>query len=143
MNDQKADMGGNEHGRGGHAHHPMHNPGGSIAQDRLLATDPVCEMRVNPATSQHRANHGSQTFHFCSAGCRTTFEAPQTAAAAATVRRKGVIYTCPMHPQIQQEGPGRCPICGMALEALEGAARAGPAPELIDMEAMNGRQVGR
>ena len=45
----------------------------------------------------------------------------------------GTIYTCPMHPQIRQDGPGTCPICGMALEPLQATAEAGPNPELVDM----------
>ncbi|USQ74616.1 heavy metal translocating P-type ATPase (plasmid) [Roseomonas mucosa] len=96
-------------------------------------------MKVDPATSKHRVEHGGTTFHFCSAGCRTKFEAepekylkPEK-AAAPTAAQKAAIYTCPMHPQIRQQGPGNCPICGMALEPLEVAVEAGPNPELIDM----------
>src|SRR5690349_11779873 len=47
--------------------------------------------------------------------------------------KNGVIYTCPMHPQIRQVGPGFCPICGMALEPLVTTAEAAPNPELADM----------
>jgi Cu+-exporting ATPase len=103
-----------------------------------VATDPVCGMKVDPAKSPHRFEHEHQTFHFCSARCRDKFiaapgdylEKPQEAAAPAP---KGTIYTCPMHPQIRQEGPGICPICGMALEPLEVSAEAEPNAELIDM----------
>ena len=100
--------------------------------------DPICGMKVNPATSKHRFDHGGQTFHFCSAGCRTEFAAdpdsylkPKVAAAAPA--KPGAIYTCPMHPQIRQAGPGSCPICGMALEPVEVSAEAQPNEELADM----------
>jgi Cu+-exporting ATPase len=96
-------------------------------------------MKVDPATSKHRLEHAGTTFHFCSAGCRTKFEAepekylkPREAAPAPTPP-KGTIYTCPMHPEIRQEGPGNCPICGMALEPLEVTAEAAPNHELADM----------
>ena len=113
-------------------------------------TDPVCGMRVNPATTKHRADYGGQTYFFCSAGCREKFVADptkygnpdQTAHAAhrhhdaAPVSGPGdadVIYTCPMHPQIRQVGPGHCPICGMTLEPLEVMVGAQPNHELVDM----------
>jgi Cu+-exporting ATPase len=106
-----------------------------MAADDGQVTDPVCGMKVDVATSQHRLEHGGTTFHFCSARCRTKFEAdpdkylkPEKAAAP-----KAGIYTCPMHPEIRQQGPGTCPICGMALEPLEVTAEAEPNPELIDM----------
>jgi len=99
--------------------------------------DPVCGMTVDPATSKHRFQHGETTYHFCSAGCQTKFEANPAkylAPKAAPVPAKpGAIYTCPMHPQIRQEGPGTCPICGMALEPVEVTAEAPPNHELTDM----------
>ncbi|WP_456307434.1 heavy metal translocating P-type ATPase [Paeniroseomonas aquatica] len=107
--------------------------------DATLVSDPVCGMKVDPATSKHRLEHGGTTFHFCSAGCRTKFESdpekylqPEK-AAAPTVAQKAAIYTCPMHPEIRQQGPGSCPICGMALEPLEVTAEAAPNHELADM----------
>jgi Cu+-exporting ATPase len=113
----------------GHGDHDA-APGGKVR-------DPVCGMTVDPATSKHRFDHHGQTFHFCSAGCRTRFAAdpahylgetkPQAAAPA------GAIYTCPMHPQIRQGGPGSCPICGMALEPEVASLDSGPNPELADM----------
>src|SRR5215468_8155101 len=96
-------------------------------------------MTVDPQKTQHRAIHSGIDYFFCSSGCRTKFEAdpprylaagerpPQSAAA-------GTIYTCPMHPQIRQPGPGSCPICGMALEPEVATAEAGPSPERVDME---------
>ena len=107
--------------------------------DAALVTDPVCGMKVDPTSSKHRLEHGGTTIHFCSAGCRTKFEASPEAylepgeAAAPTAAQKAAIYTCPMHPQIRQQGPGSCPICGMALEPLEVVAEVGPNPELVDM----------
>ena len=100
-------------------------------------TDPVCGMKVNPVTSKHRFEHAGRTFHFCSARCREKFMASPAAylkpAEPPPPGPAGTIYTCPMHPQIRQVGPGSCPICGMALEPLEVTAEAGPNAELIEM----------
>ncbi len=104
-------------------------------------TDPVCGMGVDPATSKHRFAHDGTTFHFCSAGCRTKFAAdpakylssePPSAKPAAPARSDAT-YTCPMHPEVRQQGPGSCPICGMALETVEVSAEAPPNHELADM----------
>ena len=116
------------------------------AGDQGEVTDPVCGMQVDSATSAHRSQHGGATYHFCSARCRKKFiaapefylsEAPPVVTAAmpavVTAAKPGAIYTCPMHPEIRQEGPGSCPICGMALEPLEVTADAGPNAELADM----------
>ncbi|SDB21255.1 Cu+-exporting ATPase [Belnapia rosea] len=126
-------MSGQKHG------HTHHGHGDATVADAALVTDPVCGMKVDPATSKHRLEHGGTTFHFCSAGCRTKFEAnpekylqPEK-AAAPTAAQKAAIYTCPMHPEIRQQGPGSCPICGMALEPLEVTAEAAPNHELADM----------
>ncbi len=85
-------------------------------------TDPVCGMQVDPAGTAHHVEHDGVTHHFCSAGCRERFVAdpsryltPPTTGDAGPAPA-GTMYTCPMHPQIRQEGPGTCPICGMALE---------------------------
>ena len=100
--------------------------------------DPVCGMSVNPETSKHRAEHQGKPHHFCSAGCRTKFIAdPERYLSAektpADPVPEGAIYTCPMHPEIRQQGPGSCPICGMALEPEMVTADAAPNPELADM----------
>jgi Cu+-exporting ATPase len=105
------------------------------------ATDPVCGMKVDPATAKHRHEHAGHPVYFCSARCREKFIAdpaaytqPATAAARTPPPApKGTIYTCPMDPEIRQEGPGSCPICGMALEPLTVTAEAEPNHELIDM----------
>jgi Cu+-exporting ATPase len=94
-------------------------------------------MTVDPATSQHRFDYRGETFHFCSAGCRTKFAAdPQVYldnSKPKAAAPEGTIYTCPMHPQIRQIGPGSCPICGMALEPEVASLDAPPNPELADM----------
>ncbi|MGH7066940.1 MAG: heavy metal translocating P-type ATPase [Acetobacteraceae bacterium] len=86
--------------------------------------DPVCGMMVDPATTPHRIEHAGQSFFFCSAGCLEKFKVsparhlPHDAPAPARRAAPGTIYTCPMHPEIRQDHPGACPICGMALEPL-------------------------
>lgn len=106
-----------------------------------LVIDPVCGMTVDPHTAKHRADHAGHPYYFCSQGCHTKFVAeplkflkPEAATQhdAAPVR-DGAIYTCPMHPQIRQVGPGSCPICGMALEPELVTADAAPNAELADM----------
>ncbi len=95
-------------------------------------------MTVDPAKTAHHADHDGAAYHFCSARCREKFIAgPATYLVSEpkpkqTPDKPGVIYTCPMHPQIRQIGPGNCPICGMTLEP-ESAVDAGPNHELIDM----------
>jgi Cu+-exporting ATPase len=96
-------------------------------------------MPVDPRISAHEAEHEGRAYFFCSAGCRTKFLADpakylKTVPAAKTEPvAEGTIYTCPMHPQIRQVGPGNCPICGMALEPEVVAADTGPSRELVDM----------
>ncbi|ONH84218.1 copper-translocating P-type ATPase [Roseomonas mucosa] len=134
------DTHGHSHQHGAGCAHGHHHHGHATAADTGPATDPVCGMKVDPGTSKHRLEHAGVTFHFCSAGCRTKFQAdpgkylePKAAAAPAPAPRKGAVYTCPMHPEIRQEGPGSCPICGMALEPLEVTAEVAPNHELADM----------
>ena len=104
------------------------------------AIDPVCGMTVNPLTTPHHAQHAGQDYHFCAAGCRSKFMAepnkyldPEQIKATAEAQPKDAEYTCPMHPEIRQIGPGSCPICGMALEPMMVTADSGPNHELIDM----------
>ena len=100
------------------------------------ARDPVCGMTVDPHTAQHRTLHEGHPFYFCSAGCKTKFEASPAKYLENRVTPpviEGAIYTCPMHPEIRQPGPGFCPICGMALEPETVSADTGPNPELADM----------
>ena len=100
--------------------------------------DPVCGMTVEPHTAKHRAEYRGHPYYFCAASCKTKFTADpqkylskQEKAAEPVV--EGAIYTCPMHPQIRQVGPGACPICGMALEPELASADSGPNAELADM----------
>jgi Cu+-exporting ATPase len=100
------------------------------------ATDLVCGMSVDPHTAKHRAGHRGHSYYFCSAGCKTKFSAdPEKYLGPRTPETvvEGAVYTCPMHPQIRQQGPGACPICGMALEPEMPSADTGPNPELADM----------
>jgi Cu+-exporting ATPase len=95
-------------------------------------------MKVITATSRHRFEHKGNLFHFCSARCREKFIAsPMTYLAHAEHETPpasaGAVFTCPMHPEIRQDHPGSCPICGMALEPLAPSAVAEPNAELIDM----------
>ncbi len=111
-------------------HHHRH-----AAPTDHAAIDPVCGMTVDPHTAKHRAELHGHPYYFCSGGCRTKFVAdpqkylgPRTPAPVG----EGAIYTCPMHPEIRQPGPGSCPMCGMALEPEMPSADTGPNPELTD-----------
>jgi Cu+-exporting ATPase len=103
--------------------------------------DPVCGMDVVPGEARGgSAEHEGMTTWFCSPRCRAKFVAnpraylgPAPAAAPAPAEGDERIYTCPMHPEVRQKGPGSCPICGMALEPEVATAEAGPNPELVDM----------
>jgi Cu+-exporting ATPase len=101
------------------------------------ATDPVCGMSVDVAIAKHQADYRGHPYYFCSAGCKTKFTTdPQKylhGAKTAEAVPESTIYTCPMHPQIRQVGPGACPICGMALEPDTATSDDGPNVELIDM----------
>ena len=127
---------------------------------RTDAVDPVCGMTPKPDTP-HRTRHQGAEVLFCSAGCKAKFEADparyadalqthhrrhdRAAHAAPPAQRhapkktegalKGddVQWTCPMHPEIVRDGPGSCPICGMALEPMTPSASDGPSAELADM----------
>jgi Cu+-exporting ATPase len=117
------------------AHHPAAAPASAI--DPTI--DPVCGMKVDPATSRHHARHDGQDVHFCSARCRERFVAdpdkylsPAPPPAQIQVEAPGTIYTCPMHPQIRQPAPGTCPICGMALEPEMPSLEDDDNPELRD-----------
>ena len=102
----------------------------------ISSTDPVCGMSVDRATSAHTMRHDGERFYFCSARCVEKFEdAPGDwlgDRAAPEPMPEGTLYTCPMDPEIVQEGMGDCPICGMALEPMVPTADAGPNPELVD-----------
>ena len=92
-------------------------------QEVAVAIDPVCGMRVDIATAKHRFEYGAREYLFCSGRCRERFAAdPEKFLTSKASEQKqaepappaGIIYTCPMDPEVRQVGPGTCPICGMA-----------------------------
>src|SRR5262245_1947540 len=121
------------------------------------AIDPVCGMTVVPARAAGSHPHAGQTYFFCSRQCLEKFKAdplrylrkpepfsgglvqlgglepPTTRARAAATPPPSddVVYTCPMHPEVRQRGPGSCPKCGMALEPEMVTEDEGPNPELV------------
>ncbi|GAC1621704.1 MAG: heavy metal translocating P-type ATPase [Candidatus Acidiferrum sp.] len=120
----------------------------------ILATpqkvkDPVCGMMVDPQKAAGKAEHRGETYFFCSARCAERFqkepktfldspgnagmEHPRSAATDAPAEQKGTRYTCPMHPEIVQIGPGICPKCGMALEPMDISAEDEADPEYVGM----------
>jgi Cu+-exporting ATPase len=126
----------------------------------LTATDPVCGMKVDRTNgSKPMLKHEGRRYYFCCDGCKTSFEAdpakylnakpfelPMPKPKAASVHEPahpthnhqhdnapaGSKWTCPMHPEIVKDGPGDCPICGMALEPMVASLDDGPNPELVD-----------
>ncbi|WP_418897023.1 heavy metal translocating P-type ATPase [Terripilifer ovatus] len=122
-----------------HSHdHSAHDHAGHGQADGFQAKDPVCGMTVDTRTAKHRHEREGQTYYFCSAGCKTKFQAdPAKYLKSAPVQQEqappGTIYTCPMHPQIRRNAPGSCPICGMALEPEMPSLETGPSAELTDM----------
>jgi Cu+-exporting ATPase len=109
--------------------------------------DPVCSMQVDPAKAAASVEHGGATYYFCSTHCANKFrqnpesflKAPDPALTSISppvdkTKKDTRIFTCPMHPQIEQVGPGFCPICGMALEPKTITLDTAPEnPELKDM----------
>src|SRR5262245_5559546 len=90
--------------------------------------DPVCGMTVDPASAHASLPHDGKTYHFCSTSCLHKFQADpakyvdrgKLSAPPTAHTPSGTIYTCPMHPQVRQDHPGTCPICGMSLEPVGG-----------------------
>jgi Cu+-exporting ATPase len=120
-----------------HHSHQQAYPG-DAGEAAHLVKDPVCGMDVDPRSAKHSAEVGGSTYYFCCNGCKTKFVANPASYIAKQPKPpapapEGAIYTCPMHPQIRQTGPGSCPICGMALEPEMASADSGPNPELADM----------
>ncbi len=95
--------------------------------------DPVCRMMVDPDTAKSRAAHAGQPYFFCGEGCRTKFLADPGRYLEPDKQPENAVYTCPMHPEIHQIGPGQCPICGMALEPIVVSAQPVANPELVHM----------
>jgi len=102
-----------------------------------MPIDPVCGMTVDPS-SPLRFDYRGTTYFFCNPGCRAKFSAnPEQyldpSKAPESMGDPEAIYTCPMHPEVRQKGPGACPLCGMALEPAVVTLDEGPNPELVDM----------
>ncbi|OLB35539.1 MAG: copper-translocating P-type ATPase [Acidobacteria bacterium 13_2_20CM_57_17] len=123
--------------------------------------DPVCGMTVTPEKAAAKIEHAGNRYYFCSKGCAERFSSepekflaapavagmqhgsasaehgaahrPDVAASRVTTDEKKIRYTCPMHPQIIQVGPGSCPICGMALEPMDVFAEVEADPEYESM----------
>lgn len=100
--------------------------------------DPVCGMTVQLDAGKPQLLYKEQDYHFCSQGCHSKFEAdPWFYLSGNKQRQQDLLvesantFTCPMDPEIIQEGPGTCPICGMALEPMDGISE-GPNEELVD-----------
>ena len=108
--------------------------------DTETAIDPVCGMKVKVPGAKNVTEHAGHTYYFCNPKCLTKFTAeparylaPAEAKPAPPPAAPGAIFTCPMHPEVRQVGPGGCPICGMALEPAEATLDQGPNEELVDM----------
>jgi Cu+-exporting ATPase len=117
-----------------------------MTQIKPIQVDPVCGMTVNPDTAAGAFDYQGTTYYFCSTHCLHRFrENPESflnkpaaqpigitrhQATPAKVAQK---YTCPMHPEIVRDGPGSCPICGMALEPMTASLEDEENPELTDM----------
>ena len=85
--------------------------------------DPVCKMIIEDEDAAGTSTHGEHAYYFCSNSCKEKFDknpdsflGEETPSVIAEIPEKGEIFTCPMHPEVRQEGPGSCPKCGMALE---------------------------
>lgn len=107
------------------------------SETTTIVRDPVCGMTVDPAKTGHHTTHDGAHFHFCSAGCLAKFTADPTKYLADSPRAEpvaapGAMWTCPMHPEVRQQGSGTCPICGMALEPEEPSLDDAPNSELVD-----------
>lgn len=102
----------------------------------IVAKDPVCGMDVDSETSKRKFNYKNNDYYFCSDSCLKKFsQNPENYLGnkkEVILKDLKAIYTCPMHPEIKQVGPGSCPICGMALEPMEASLEEGPNAELVD-----------
>ncbi|MGH9175876.1 MAG: heavy metal translocating P-type ATPase, partial [Vicinamibacterales bacterium] len=116
--------------------HTLQDPASAPAK----VVDPVCGMTISPADAAGHLDHNGHTYYFCSNSCLEQFRAdperfidPAQAQKAAAAAEPAAEYTCPMHPEIRQIGPGSCPICGMALEPVTVTLDDRPNEELEDM----------
>ncbi len=114
-----------------------HQPENKENNQPGVIRDPVCGMNVERESAAHTHSHDEVVYYFCSERCEKKFSDDPAKylepSEIAEPMPEGTIFTCPMHPEIIQEGPGSCPICGMALEPMGIPAEdAGPNPELVD-----------
>jgi Cu+-exporting ATPase len=121
----------------GHRHADGRAPAAESTAVTVKYIDPVCGMTVKPE-SPHETTHAGQLYRFCGAGCKAKFVAdparylqPESAEPPPPVPA-GTRFTCPMHPEIVQDKPGTCPICGMALEPMMPSLDDEENPELTD-----------
>ncbi|MCI5078299.1 heavy metal translocating P-type ATPase [Oricola sp.] len=128
-----------------HAHHEHKHDGGCCGSaktetpppDGATAIDPVCGMTVKLNAGKPSLKYKGEEYHFCNPKCYDRFEADPYFFLSGNNKKKkktapaNALYTCPMDPEIVKEGPGTCPICGMALEPMSGVSE-GPNEELID-----------
>jgi len=121
-----------KHSQNDHAHHGHHEHAscGGASAAAPQATDPVCGMKVNLQSAAGSHEHAGVAYYFCSKHCLAAFKAEpakylaQSVPPAAQAAPAGAQYTCPMHPEILQDGPGSCPKCGMALVPIAGTGAA-------------------
>src|SRR5262245_36555121 len=108
---------------------------GPTTSPAVFEVDPVCHMRVMPETAAGKYDYKGKTYYFCNPRCLERFRAnpEQFLGQAKKTESSTAIYTCPMHPEVRQSGPGFCPICGMALEPELTALEEERNPELEDM----------
>ncbi len=110
----------------------MSEPSQNQPVPQVQEHDPVCGMEVDPSKAAASVAYQGATFYFCSQGCAAKFKsAPEkyaqknpTASTTPTHEKTALTdeYTCPMHPEIRQPGPGNCPKCGMTLERVTAPA---------------------
>jgi P-type Cu+ transporter len=127
----------------------------TVLSERRKEKDPVCGMMVDPQKAAAHVQHDGKTYHFCSIRCAERFRSdpekflasPGTAGMSAVAAngaamadiiqsdpgKKVVRYTCPMHPEVVQIGPGACPKCGMALEPMDAVSEEQADPEYDSM----------
>lgn len=114
-------------------------PSLNVIQTAVL--DPVCGMTVEPARAAAQVEYGGKSYFFCSSHCARRFEprpeyyleGDHGREPMPSATEEGVKYTCPMDPEVVQDGPGACPKCGMALEPMTPTAEVGPDPEYSAM----------
>lgn len=128
-----------------HKEHTHHSHGSCCSTEtkeshQELVTDPVCGMKIDPKSAKGgKSTFQGHDYFFCNPKCKTKFDAnpdvylhKDATPAAVSETDKERIYTCPMHPEVRQKGPGNCPICGMALEPEEISLEEETNPELVD-----------